>query len=299
MPIWLLRIVWATLPLTAGAAAATGVASWSPPPQILAAALLWATWAAGLLATLVWRPVGLTALRLAAPAFFLLAVVVAVTSDASAAARAAAIAATGIGFGLASRAPVARAAVNGAAYGDEDRYPLRAPPALLLGPLTAAPPLTAAGIATGPLLLADGRIVAGAFVTAAGGPLAWLLIRAVHSLSRRFVVLVPAGLVVADPLTLSDPVLFVRQRIAVLEAVPGRATAPADVLDLRLGALTGTTAIRLDRATETLTVRRAVGRAEASGATELWVAPVARDELLARAASRRIRVAPPSAFGVT
>ena len=46
---------------------------------------------------------------------------------------------------------------------------------------------------------------------AIGVPAAALIARLVHQLSRRWVVLVPAGLVVADPLTLTDPVLFVRK----------------------------------------------------------------------------------------
>ena len=69
--------------------------------------------------------------------------------------------------------------------------------------------------------------------------------RLVHQLSRRWVVLVPAGIVIADPLTLTDPVLFVRERVmGIGPADPGR-RPPADALDLRLGAVLGSCALLL------------------------------------------------------
>ncbi|MGH8983997.1 MAG: hypothetical protein ACRDY6_09015, partial [Acidimicrobiia bacterium] len=82
MSIWSLRVVWVTLPLTAGPAAANALDGWSTGPQLVAAVLLWGAWACVLLGVLAPRPPGLTALRVAAPAFFALAVVAAVSSEA-------------------------------------------------------------------------------------------------------------------------------------------------------------------------------------------------------------------------
>ena len=50
----------------------------------------------------------------------------------------------------------------------------------------------------------------GGLAAAVGLPLAWLLVRSMHNLSRRWAVFVPAGMVLHDPLALLDPVLFPR-----------------------------------------------------------------------------------------
>src|SRR5215475_3045734 len=160
MTLWLVRLAWATLPITAGSAAGDALADWSAPPRTLVEVLLWAAWALALVALLAPHPVGLTTVRVVGSTFVALAVVVVVTGSADGARAAVALVATFVAGVLAIALPtVSFACANGIAYGDERRYPLRTPPALWLGPLPVAPLLLAAGIATGPLLLADGRIV--------------------------------------------------------------------------------------------------------------------------------------------
>jgi hypothetical protein len=104
-------------------------------------------------------------------------------------------------------------------------------------------------------------------------------------------VLVPAGLVIVDPMTLPDPVLFVRERIESLRAMPRREPVPASALDLRLGARGGSATMTLDRPTELLQTRRGLRGSAAAHPTVLCFATVYRSELLAVAAERRIRVA--------
>ncbi|MGH9033271.1 MAG: hypothetical protein ACRDZV_14200, partial [Acidimicrobiia bacterium] len=186
---------------------------------------------------------------------------------------------------------VAIAAANGIAYGDERRFPLKTPPVLLLGPLPLAPLLVGAGVATSPLLIAAERPVFGAITAVVGLPLAAVMARALHGLSRRWVVLVPAGLVLVDPLTLPDPVLFLRERIISLRAVDPRAPAPPGTVDLRLGGLADSLAMTLDREAEFLFTRRGLRGAAPAKATEVRFAAVRSGELLAIAAERRIRVA--------
>ncbi len=99
----------------------------------------------------------------------------------------------------------------------------------------------------------------------------------------------PAGLVLVDSMTLPDPVLFPRERILSLRAMPRR-VAPTGALDLRLGARGGSTTMTLDRPTEMLQTRRGLGSAATAHPSVLCFASVYRDELLATAASRRIRV---------
>ena len=287
--LWLLRVAWLSLPLTAGPAASASVASWTSASRIAAEVLLWLAWAVGLLATLAPRPLMLTALRTIAPTFFVLAIAAAVDGRPSTGAAVGAVVATAIAALLGSTHDVAIASANAAAYGDELRYPLRVPPALFLGPLPLARALVAAGLSAPVLLFTEARVVLGALTTVVGAMLVLVLGRALHGLSRRWVVLVPAGLVVVDPLTLSDPVLFLRERIVALTPLPpGR--APDDATDLRLGAALGSLVLRFDEPAEIGRLTRARRGVEMVQTAGICVAAVRRDELLRRASERRLRV---------
>ena len=290
MTLWLVRVAWATLPITAGPAAGDALADWSTPPRTLAEVLLWGTWAASLVALLAPHPISLTTVRVVGSTFVALALVVVVTGSADGARSTVALVATLVAGVLAVALPaVSFACANGIAYGDERRYPLRTPPALWLGPLPVAPLLVTAGVAAGPLLLADGRVGVGLGALVVGLPVAALAARSLHSLSGRWAVLVPAGLVVVDAMTLADPVLFLRERIASLRAIPRRAPVPQAALDLRLAARGGSVAMTLDRPTELLRARRGRERAGVEHVTALCFATVYTSELLATAAARRIR----------
>jgi len=291
----ILVAVWVTLPLTAGSAAADAVNGWSTAPQIVAAVLLWAAWAAGLLAVVVPRLVGLTVVRAVAPLFATLAVVLAITADVDTLEAVGAIVATAAASVLAARPAIAFAAVNSASYGDESRYPLHVPPALFLGPLPLARLALGAAVAAGPLLLADQHWLLGALTLAVGLPVAVVVSRILHGLSERFVVLVPAGFVVVDPFTLSDPVLCVRERIVSLRAAGPAPRPRLDLLDLRLGATIGTVAVTLDDTAELFRTGRTRRSTVTTRANELWIAPLRRRALLAEAAQRRIPVIADSA----
>lgn len=291
MTLWLVRVAWATLPITAGPAAGDALAGWSTPPRTLAEVLLWAAWAVSLVALLAPHPTGLTTVRVVGPTFVTLALVVVVTGSADGARAAVALVATIVAGVLAVVLPTfSFACANGIAYGDERRYPLRTPPALWLGPLPVAPLLVAAGVATGPLLLADGRVVLGVVALVAGVLVAALAARSLHSLSTRWAVLVPAGLVVVDGMTLADPVLFLRERIESLRLMTRREPPAPAATDLRLGARGGSVAMVLDRPADVVRARRARASAGVEHVTALCFATVYTSELLATAAARRIRV---------
>ena len=290
--LWLLRVAWITLPVTAGPAASASLASWSDGPRVAGAVLLWGAWALGLLATLAPRPIMLTALRVIAPAFVIAAVLVAIDGEASTIATVGAVVATLVRALLASGHDIASAAANAIAYGDEQRYPLRVPPALFLGPLPGARLVVMAGVVAPVLLLADGRIVVGVAALLVGAGLVYVLSRSIDSLSRRWAVLVPAGFVVVDPLSLADPTLFLREHVR--HVAPEAPAAAADgVLDLRLGASAGSVSVRFDEAIEL--TRAARGRHGGATVTtaEIMVAVVRRDEMLRKAAERRLPVQQP------
>jgi hypothetical protein len=223
---WVVRAAWAALPLTAGAAFSESLHHHTGRTTL--SAVLWVTWAASLLATLAPHPISLTFLRTIGPAAVIAAVAAAAEGHPSTPAAAAAVAWTAVCAVLVFVPMTAMGCVNGPAYPNERRYPLATPGALFLGPLevawAAATGLPAAAI----LLLAAHRWVAGAIVAVVGAPLAFLLARSLHGLSRRWVVFVPAGLVLHDPLSLVDPVLFERKVIERLAPAP----AETDSLDL-------------------------------------------------------------------
>jgi hypothetical protein len=248
--------------------------------------LLWAAWALGLFALFAPRPWGLTALRVLAPATVATAVLAAF--DANAAPVVVAIASSLVTAAFALSAPVAQAAANSAAYGDEVRFPLRIPPSLFLAPVPLAIASIIAGVAVGPVLLADGRVVAGLIVTGVGLALAAALVRSLHSLSCRWLVLVPAGLVVADPLTLADPVLMRREQISRVERSP--ATTSEAALDLRLGSAAGTICVTL---TEVASFARRRGRHEHAlqNADAVLVSTVLTSGVVRAASARRIATA--------
>jgi hypothetical protein len=111
--------------------------------------------------------------------------------------------------------------------------------------------------------------------------------RSLYSLSQRWAVLVPAGIVLKDPLTLVDPVLFPRDKIASLRPLPFP-TAPAeDILDLRLAATNGSLVLELNEEAQLYRARGRQRGGEAVKARRLAFSPRQADALLSEAATRK------------
>lgn len=225
---WMLRVAWAVLPFVAGPGLAAALDGYSAPVRTTASVGLWAVWALVLVATLVPHPIALTVVRVAAPAGALASAAAAIAGHGPVAAGwwavvlvVAFLPETGAWF------------VNGPAYPNERRFLLRPPGALLLGPLFLAWGLVVAAPVAGALLLAARQWVFGALVLAVGLPVAVVLARSLHGLSRRWLVFVPAGVVVHDELALADAMLFQRRGVVALRPAP----AGTDALDLTRRAL--------------------------------------------------------------
>ncbi len=282
--LWCARLTWVLLPVSAGTALGDALDGWATAPARVAEVWLWTAWALGLLALLAPRLWGLTVLRVLAPAAVVVASLAAAHTGATAATLA--ISSTMVAGALALSAPVAQASANAGAYGDEVRFPLRVPLSLFLGPVPLAVALIAIGVTAGPLLLADGRYVAGALTTVVGVAVAAPLARSLHSLSRRWLVVVPAGLVVVDPLTLADPVLMRREQIVSVGRSADRPPRPTG-LDLRLGTTAGTVALTLAKPQSF--ARRSGRRAVAlQDADQVLVSTVQADTVVRTAIARRI-----------
>lgn len=279
-----LRLLWATLPLTLGPLLADALDPRAEDFRTTVALASWIIWAIVLVATLVPRGPTLTVVRFVVPATVPAAIWAALAVDdpdgvtvvlGIVAATAAAISAL--------VAPVGEAFVDGSSYGDERRMPLRPTGVLLLGPIPLAWAVGVAGLTAGPLLLAAQRWVAGAVVTAVGVPLALAALRALHRLSTRWLVFVPAGFVVHDHLALAEPTLFPRIAITGLTIARPDTTAT----DLSVGALGMLVEARLDRPIPVIPARRkpSLDPVEITG---FLMAPSRPGAALAEARKRRI-----------
>ena len=222
------------MPLTVGPAIAHGLDSASTPVQVVAAAMAWAAWGAVLVALLVPRTVSLTAARIGAPAAFAVSVWVSVRSGLDVAEIVAMTWTAAIAAAVLFVPAIADAFVDGSSYGPERRMTLRVPGTLLLGPVELTWAGTVAAFVAGPLLLAAKAWVAGVVALALGTVAAWFGVRALHRLSRRWVVLVPAGIVLHDHVLLGEALLFPKRMVRSLGPATRDSTA-TDVTGRALG----------------------------------------------------------------
>jgi len=282
---WLLRASWAALAFTAGPLLAEALDPRSAAVRTTASALLWSGWFAGLCGAMVPHPIALTVLRLVAPGAVVAALLAAFASEADA--RAAMGLASAVLAVLLAFAPATGVAwVNGPAYPNERRYPLRPPTPLLFGPLELSWAVAVGGPVAGALLLAARQWVAGAVVLAVCLPLAALLGRSLYGLARRWVVFVPAGLVLHDPLALVDPVLFTKEHVRAL----GPAEPDTDALDLTQRAAGLVLQLTLDAPASLLLSGPKNRSTKAVEAGSLLFLPTRPGSVLEEAAARRLPV---------
>lgn len=282
---WPLRVSWVLLAVVANGPFADALDGRSTPVVLTAAVGLWAGWTAGLVAMLVPRDGALTALRLLVSGGLAATVwAVALGGDVDVAAVASVVVA-GLALTFALAPWIGEAWVDGSSYGPEHRLPLRPPAALnyVVAPLTGAVVLV--GAAAGPLLLAARQWAAGGAALVLGWALAVLGTRSLHQLSRRWIVLVPAGLVIHDPLTMPDPQLVLRRMVTRLGPAPADTTAD----DLTAGA--PGLALQLDLREPVDLLVRVRGRdAETRSSSSLLFTPSRPHRLLEAASAGRLPV---------
>jgi hypothetical protein len=218
------------MPLTAGPALHDALAGPSDAVRFVALLMLWIGWGATLVALLVRSTVSLTVLRTlmpAAPVVCVIASFAGASTFAAVVAVMVSLAATATAF----TAEVGEAYVQGSAYGDERRLLLKpAAPLYVMLPISWTVMVTTA--VAGPLWLAARAWIAGIVLVAVAVPLCVMLGRRYHRLTKRWLVFVPAGLVLHDPLTLADTAMFPRRQVEGLVLAP----ATTEALDLTAGA---------------------------------------------------------------
>jgi hypothetical protein len=272
---WALRAAWAALPIVLGSVLADRLDGWDTGARTAASLLLWGGWVAVAIASCVALPVSLAVVRVGVGA----GVVVAAT------ARTPGVAVAIVAAAIAARPEAAEWFVNGPAYANERRYPLRVPGAVVAGPLWVASALVVVGPAEGIVLVAGRHFLVGVPVLIVGGGLAYFSARSLGVLTRRWVVFVPAGLVLHDPLALTDPVLFERGVIETLRAAP----ADTDSLDLTQAALgLALELVLLEKVP--MALHKGRKQTEAGSSARLLFTPTRPGRVLADAATRRIAV---------
>lgn len=212
---WPAALVW----LLASVVVGNGLNQWldgrASLPALLVEILLWFGWFVVLVAVLTPSPRSLTICRIAGPA----AMGVSIVSAFSTAWTSASVLAVGFAAlfsGLVFLPLFGDRMINGSAYGSERRMALRPTAAVLLGPAQLAWLLVFVGLITGPALLLNERYVLAGFAAVVGVVLIWAGGRILHQLARRWIVFVPAGFVIHDPMQVVDAVLFRRHDIKSL-----------------------------------------------------------------------------------
>ncbi len=228
--LWLLRACWVVQPV-AIRAYGDALDGRSAAVQWTAAIGLWAGWGLVIVALLVPATSTLTIARMAVPAALVTSVWASLAGGGGVA-GASVIALAAVCTLLVASGDVGQVFVQASAYGAEQRLLLRPPPPwLVLVVVTWA--VTVAGVLAGPLLVAAGRWWLGVPVTIAGALLAWQGGLRAHRLSRRWLVFVPAGVVVHDQVVLAEPYLFRTIDVARI----GVAMADTGAADFTGGAL--------------------------------------------------------------
>ncbi|MBC84975.1 MAG: hypothetical protein CL454_08970 [Acidimicrobiaceae bacterium] len=206
---WILafRLSWLCIPFAGYSVFDSALSSRSNPVQITSFIGLWLLWSIVLAVCLVPSSSLLTLFRVLVPISVVLAIWGSIESQlgissifllviSSIAASISLLPTVGFWF------------INGSSYGDEVRVPLRPPGPLLLGPIPLAWILVAATIIFPPLIIASGNIFLGLLFITIGLACCAVAYRSLSALTKRWLVFVPAGLVLHDSMVVADPFLL-------------------------------------------------------------------------------------------
>lgn len=278
---WVARVAWVLVAVIGGRALDSAVEDRSPAVRWTTSVGGWAVFAIVAAALLIPAVISLTLSRVGAPLALVAAVGAALAGSPGVDVALLAVPAI-VAVAAIFSAEFGRWMVQASAYGDEDRLLLRSPV-----PVGAAAIVTwlvwAPALVGGPLAIAARNWVLGVPVTALAivgvvvvGP-RW------HQMSRRWLVLVPAGLVVHDPVVLADTLMVRANQILGL----GLARADTQAADLT-GPASGY-AVQVDTS-ETVSTVFAFTPKEPNGTaihmTGFLVAPSRPGEALRRASER-------------
>jgi hypothetical protein len=264
--LWTARLAVGAAITSGALTLASAVAGRSAMARSTGLAACWACWAVLLVAVLTPAVASLTALRLLIPLHLAgVGVMWVAGSEVSRAVPAVLIAL--VSLAAVFSADTGQAFVQASAYGHEQRFPLRAP-VPYLAPLGLAWLAWAALGVSAVLVLGGGRGLAGGILVAGWAGLSWFLWPRWHRFAQRWLVRVPAGLVVHDPVMLGETAMIPtgNVRAAALaregtEALDLSGPASGHLVEVRVGEMV------------TMLVRRGSAPASAVHVQSFLVAP--------------------------
>ncbi len=227
--LWLIRGLWVGAAVVALMTLAETLQELGTTQFVAIVVPLWLCWLGGFVGLLVPSNLSLTTIRVVSP--ILTAVWISLAIDWQTAMAAAATSSVLLLLIYSHRFGFAM--VNGSAYGSEKRY-------LLAPPVPAVAVVNVCGAASIVAAIWSVRLIQGGsvWIIAAAALFAaatFVLTRFSHQLSLRWIVFVPAGLVVHDPIALSHSALFRRPEIEYLTTSQS-GTVDDSTLDLSMGA---------------------------------------------------------------
>ena len=222
----------------------------------------WTLWTAGGVALLVPSPASLTVLRTTAPVLLVFAAGATSPSGVFGAVLAMFVVASPL---------FADVMVQGSAYGDEQRFALRTP-APAVAPAVVAWALQCGTLVGGTLLVAARSWVVGGIMVAAGLVLARTVPRRLHRLARRWLVIVPAGIVIHDHLALGETFMVPASKVRTIRIVEEAGEA-ADLTGGVLGRRIEVAMQDADKVVLSRTTARMLGTTEALHVLSFTFAP--------------------------
>lgn len=229
---WVLRFAWIAVGIVGSAASTDALDNRSDLVRWVLTIWVSAIWFGALVAMLVPSVITLTVVRLTAPAAPITAIV-GLIAGADTASGVISVVLGVIASVVALSADVGQQFIQSSAYGHEQRFPLRPPGALLLGPIQVLWAVALGPLLVGPALVAAGQTVVGGLIAIAGIGLLWALAPRFHELGRRWLVFVPAGLVVHDHVPLAETVMVSTGDVEIVNLAP----ADTNAIDLTANAL--------------------------------------------------------------
>ena len=200
--------------------------------QMTGTTLAWAVWGTVVIASFISHPITLTVLRIGTPvvaSFMIFGVFNQGTSGGKIICAAVSIAVLLLSFS----AEIGSIYVQASAYGDEKRFALR-PPVVLIAPILLSALIADLSIISLPLLVAakDWPVavvsLTGLYISARH------FLPRIHSLSRRWLVFVPAGVVIHDEIVLSINLMIRKQELSQIQLARDNSAA-ADLSALTWG----------------------------------------------------------------
>lgn len=279
---WAIRIAWVALAVVGSPALHSVTEERSDAARVTAVGLAAAVWLVGVGAVAVASTLTLTLARIVipmVPPVALFGILAGADLTVTVATLGIAVVATAV----AGSAEYGQIAVQSSAYGNEVRFLLRPPIGFMLAAAVTWV-LWVVALICGPLLAASGLWIPGGLLILVALTLTVLAAPRWHRLSQRWFVLVPAGVVIHDPVMLADTVMLKRSQIRHITL------AHADTEAFDLTGPTSGHALEIST-TESVTVLCApLGRAapRAVHLTALLIAPSRPGKALRAAADRAL-----------